>query len=132
MRAKIYDLLNNSKQNVKFRSSSRIRLICVVLLITPNVWRTNESKWFNEINFRVTQVTCYFTNRSKNFTHPECEKHFYPKEPPSSTEINLAAALELTDLSAISSICFCMLVLSLLVFFSEIVFFHTYRIVKYR
>ncbi len=98
-------------------------MICVVLLLTPNVWRTNESKWFNEINFRVTQFTGYFNDRSKNFTHPECEDHFYPKESPSNTAIDVIAALKLTGLSGLFAMCSCMFVLSLLVFFSEIVLF---------
>ena len=40
--------------------------------------RTNESKWYKEINFIVTQFTSYLDYlENTNFTSEECEQHFH-------------------------------------------------------
>jgi hypothetical protein len=89
-----------------------------------------ESKWFEKINFIVTQFTSYFNDRSYNFTHKECELHFYPPESASVTKINYASALtavELIDFRALLYICSFLLVISLLILFVEILvsnYFH--------
>jgi hypothetical protein len=73
----------------------------------------------------VTQFTGYFNDRSKNFTHPECEKQFYPKASRSATGIDYVyalAALELLDFSALLSIFSLMFALSLMALFFEIIF----------
>ena len=84
-----------------------------------------ESKWFEEINFIVTQFTSYFNDRSYNFTHRECELHFYPPESATTTEINLESALtalELMHFRTLLSICIFLLAISLLILFVEILY----------
>ncbi len=91
------------------------------------LWRTRKSKWFEQINFVVTQFTSYYNELSQNFTHPECKKHFYPPESSSTTVLDYAYALSpfsLLDLSALFSICSYIFALSLLALFAEIMFSH--------
>jgi hypothetical protein len=86
------------------------------------------SKWFEKINFLVTQFTSYFNDRSKGFAQKECEEHFYPKLSLSSIELNYdfaLMALDIFDFSALITICFFLLVISLMVLFGEI-FFNKY------
>jgi hypothetical protein len=73
----------------------------------------------------VTEITGHLNDRSKNFTHPECEKHFYPTESISSTEIDYAlAALDVYNFSAFLLICAFLFALSIMVLFVEILFSH--------
>jgi hypothetical protein len=93
---------------------------------TPSGYRPHyKSKWFERINFLVTHFTSYFNERSKDFTHKECEEHFYPDNSHSNTEIDYAEALSplnLFDFTAILSICSSMFAFCLLALFAEITF----------
>jgi hypothetical protein len=83
----------------------------------------HKSEWFERINFRVTQFATYFHDRSKNFTHPECEQHFFPKDSLVTSEIDYATeALKVSNFSALLFICIFLFALSLLAFFAEILF----------
>ena len=69
--------------------------------------RTNESKWYTEINFLVTQLTSYldyFVNT--NFTSEECEQHFHldASRPTTSVDGDYVA-LQLFDFGALLAIC---------------------------
>jgi hypothetical protein len=95
--------------------------VCLFFFKFRTVWRTRKSKWFNQINFDVTQFTSYFNERSKNFIQRECEEHFYPKQSPRATEVD-CAALRFFEFGGLLSICISMFTFSLLVLLSEIVF----------
>jgi hypothetical protein len=76
--------------------------------VTPSTFARNKSKWFKKINFAVTQFTSYFNDRSKNFTHPECEENFYPKHERSPNEVDSATSLDMVDFSGLLTICISM------------------------
>jgi hypothetical protein len=60
--------------------------------------------------------------RSKNFTHKDCETHFYPKGSLSTTELDEnIEGLKLFEFGALLSICFFMVVLSVVSLLFEIV-----------
>lgn len=57
------------------------------------------------MNFVVTQYTSYINERSKNFTHSDCEEHFYPKDTRLSTDVDdRIAALQFFDFAGMLSI----------------------------
>jgi hypothetical protein len=64
-----------------------------------------QSKWFDRINFDVTQYTSYKNERSKNFTYKECEKHFYPKDDQSINNLGDIKALEIFNFGGLVLIC---------------------------
>jgi hypothetical protein len=93
-----------------------------ISLFTPkSIQRTKKSKWFEHINFVVTHFTSYFNERSKNFTHNDCEDHFYPKDSPSTTEVDYSA-LKLIEFGGLLSICTVVICVSLLALVGEIAF----------
>jgi hypothetical protein len=71
------------------------------------------------MNFIVTQFTSYFNDRPKNFTHPECEEHFYPKDTQPTTEMSYQA-LGILDLNGLMAICILTTTLSVLILCGEI------------
>lgn len=67
-----------------------------------------KSKWFKDIGFLATELSTFVNEQSKNFTHRECEEHFYPKDSLSTTDVHTFAALKLLDFGGLLSICFLM------------------------
>jgi hypothetical protein len=65
----------------------------------------HRSIWFERVNFDVTQFTSYYNDRSKNFTHKECENHFYPSQSRPSYEVDTATTLGMFNFSGLFSIC---------------------------
>jgi hypothetical protein len=71
----------------------------------------NKSKWFEQVNFVVTQLVSYFNDRSKNFSQSECGKHFYSKDSRLTSVVDdTANALKFNDFGGLLSICFFMVV----------------------
>jgi hypothetical protein len=69
--------------------------------------RTNESKWYTEINFIATQITSYIDYfENTNFTSEECEQHFHldASRPTTSVDSDYDA-VQLFDFGALLAIC---------------------------
>jgi len=83
----------------------------LLFLVLFSLRPTTESKWFDAVNFVVTQYTSYINERSKNFTDKECEAHFFPKDSKSTTEVDSDFdALKLFEFGALLAICLFMVV----------------------
>ena len=68
---------------------------------------TNESKWYTEMNFLVTQLTSYLDYLDNtNFMSEECEQHFHldPSRPAPSVNGDYEA-LQLFEFGALLAIC---------------------------
>ena len=81
-------------------------LACFYIILLAH----HRSKWFKRINFVATQYFSYLNERSKNFTHSECEEHFYPKNSRSITGVDEYSALKFFDFGGLLSICALMVV----------------------
>ena len=98
---------HKEQENEKCPIRQRINLQCFYTILLAH----HRSKWFKRINFVATQYSSYLNERSKNFTHSECEEHFYPKDSLSSTDVdNTIEALKFIDIGGLLSICALMVV----------------------
>jgi hypothetical protein len=72
--------------------------------------RTDESKWYREINFLVTQFTSYLDYLDNtNYTSEECEQHFnLDASRPEASVGDDYDAIQLFDFGALLAIYACM------------------------
>jgi hypothetical protein len=96
---------------------SRFSLICCFVNFSGT---QKKSKWFETMNFVVTDFTSYFNDRPKGFTHSDCEEHFYPKDARPTTEVKYAV-LSVLDFTGLLAICLFTTILSLLILCVEII-----------
>ncbi len=85
-------------ENVLTAGVKICQCFCIILLAHQ------RSKWFKRINFVATQYSSYLNERPKNFTHSECEEHFYPKDSGSKTDVDEYSALDFLEFGGLLSI----------------------------
>jgi hypothetical protein len=64
----------------------------------------NQSKWFERLNFVVTQFTSYINERPKNYANQECKEHLSSRDDQSTTDVDYEA-LRFVDFGGLLLIC---------------------------
>ena len=70
----------------------------------------------------MTQYVSYYNDASRNFTHKDCEEHFYPTVSQSANELEVISALRIFDFGGLLSICALLVIISVALLLFEILY----------